>query len=112
MNLNTNVIQYLNVNPVSSFLVSVSSRYAGSQVIYYGVNNYMTFSTYTRTTYTPSQKDKYAVIPPGMEYRPDKVSQQSYGVPDFWYRIMEANNMSDIMQFKSGTNIVIPASPM
>ena len=71
----------------------------------------MTFTTYNRKQYTPSAQDKYAVIPPGMEYRPDKVSQQSYGVPDFWYRIMEANNMSDIMEFKAGTNILIPGSP-
>ena len=103
-----NVIEYTNIDPIRNFLVPVSSRYASSAVIYYGQNRFLTFTTYVRTPYTPTSGDKYSIIPPGMEYRPDKVSQQAYGTPDFWYRIMEANNMMDIMEFKSGTNIIIP----
>ena len=91
-------------------MVSISSRYAGNPVVYWGTDRRLTFTTYIKTPYKPSSSDKYAVIPAGMEYRPDLVSQQAYGVPDFWYKIMEANNMIDIMEFKTGTNIVIPVA--
>jgi hypothetical protein len=37
------------------------------------------------------------------------VSQEAYGVPDFWWRIMEFNNIKDVFDFKSGLNIAIPS---
>jgi hypothetical protein len=43
-----------------------------------------------------------------MEYRPDLVSQDKYGLPDFWWKIMEVNGMKDIMDFKAGKTIVLP----
>jgi hypothetical protein len=105
-----NAIEYTNIKPIESSLVSVSSRYAYSTVLYYGQNKCLTFTTYKRNVYTPTSGDKYAVIPAGMEYRPDLVSQEAYGVPDFWYKIMEANKMSDILEFKTGMNIIIPGA--
>ena len=106
-----NEIEYLtNINPVSAGLIPVSSRYASnkSQLIYYGTNKYLTFTTYVRTPYVPSSSDKHAVVPAGMEYRPDLISEQAYSTPDYWWRIMEANNMFDVMDLKTGTNIIIP----
>ena len=105
-----NQIVYTNINPVRSGLLTVSSRYANNKVIQYGANGYLTLTTYVRTPYKPSTQDKRAVVPAGMEYRPDLISNQAYGAPDFWWRIMEANNMMDLMDFKAGTNIVIPAA--
>ena len=105
-----NKITYTNIDPVGSYLASVSSRYAKSAVIYYGDNQYMTFATYKRNSLTPLGKDKHSIIPPGMEYRPDKVSQMAYGSPNLWYKIMEANNIFDIMDFKAGRNIIIPGA--
>ena len=83
------------------------------QIINYSIsdNQYLTFTTYKRTPIPESSSDKYGVIPSGHEYRPDKVSQAAYGVPDYWWLILEANNMQDIYDFKAGTNIRIPVKP-
>jgi hypothetical protein len=88
--------------------VTVSSRYASSDVIYYTENKLLTFKTYKKNTIPLSREDKYTVISPGYEYRPDLMSYNAYGVVDFWYRIMEANNLKDIWEFKAGLNIRIP----
>lgn len=89
--------------------VPVSSRYSASKVVYYTENKLLTFKTYRKqTSSTPGLNDKYYVVTPGTEYRPDLVSYSVYGTPDFWWRIMEANNIKDIFDFKSGLNIFIP----
>jgi hypothetical protein len=89
--------------------VSGLSRYADAKIIYYGANNVLTFTTYKKKPYPVSASDRYSVIPPGMEYRPDLVSRQAYGVVDFWWKIMEANGISDVFDFKAGLNIRLPA---
>jgi hypothetical protein len=104
-----NKITTTGISPVDG-LVSKLSRYADSTVVYYGDNNLLTFTTYKKKNNTTSSDDRYTVVPSGMEYRPDLVSQQAYGLPDFWWRIMEANNISDIFDFKAGTNIRLPAN--
>jgi hypothetical protein len=38
------------------------------------------------------------------------VSLETYGVVDYWWKILEANNMKDIFDFKSGVNIRLPGS--
>ena len=69
----------------------------------------MLFRSYKKNnSYSPSTNDKYTVITKGYEYRPDLVSYQAYGTPDFWWKIMEVNGIKDIFDFKSGLNIVIP----
>lgn len=89
--------------------VPISSRYASSGVIYYTENKLLSFKTYKKQTgTTPDLNDKYYVVTPGTEYRPDLVSYSAYGTPDLWWRILEANNIKDIFDFKSGLNIFIP----
>ena len=39
---------------------------------------------------------------------PEIVSNKVYGSPDFWWKIMEANNIKDIFDFKTGINIRLP----
>lgn len=92
----------------SSEFVSSLSRYAEAPVIYYGDRNKMTFKTYKRGSIDPKPGDRFTVVNAGTEYRPDLVSYKAYGVPDFWWRIMEANGVKDIFEFKSGLNIRIP----
>ena len=89
-------------------LITVSSRYRNSQAIYYTELNRLTFTTYKRKPFVPTSKDKFMLITKGLEYRPDKVSFKAYGIPDLWWRIMEANQIYDIFDFKAGTNIRIP----
>lgn len=88
--------------------VPVSSRYAESEVIYYTENRLLTFPTYTKVTIPLGSKDRYYVVTAGTEYRPDLVSQTAYGTVDFWWKLMEANNLKDIFEFKAGLNIRIP----
>lgn len=88
--------------------VTPTSRYINSTVLYYGDKNNITFSTYKRSENYDNSSDKFTVIPAGMEYRPDLISKKAYGVPDFWWKIMEANNIKDIFDFKSGLTIRIP----
>ena len=94
--------------------VPVSSRYANSTVMYYTENKIITFSTYKKTQ-NEEQKNtglrtKFYVVTPGTEYRPDLVSAKVYGTPDFWWRVMEYNNIKDIFDFKAGLNLKLPNS--
>lgn len=100
-------------NMDSSRFTSALSRYRNSTVVYYaiGTAQYLTFTTYKKqVSPTPSQNDKYALITPGMEYRPDAVSKSVYGTTDLWWKILEANNMKDIFEFKAGITIRLPGS--
>lgn len=103
-----NKITKINNNPVSSDIVTSSSRYANSALVYYGDTNKMTFTTYKKSKNNSSDSDRYTIVNPGQEYRPDLVSMEAYGTVDFWWRIMEFNGLKDIMQFKAGTNLIIP----
>jgi hypothetical protein len=100
-------IQYLET-PAKSFVVS-TSRYINSKVLLYSDKKFTTFETYKRKPVAESPDDRYSVITAGEEFRPDKTSLRAYNTPDFWWRIMEANNISDIFNYKSGLNIRIPA---
>jgi len=91
--------------------VSALSRYKNSTVIYYTVGNRknITFTTYKKQiSNIPTSKDKYMIIPPQFEYRPDRLSYELYGTVDLWWKIMEANNIKDIFDFKAYLNIRIP----
>lgn len=101
-----NKIEFTNIQP-STFVTRVS-RYSSSKVLYYSDERILTFETYKRKNYKGQSTDKVAVIPAGMEYRPDLVSKERYGVPDFWWKIMEVNNIKDIIDFKAGRTIVLP----
>lgn len=100
------LIEYTNI-PIQS-LVTPSSRYRKQNVIYYSDKRIMTFDTYVRRAYVPSGDEKVMVITKGVEYRPDLVSHDFYGFPDNWWRILEANNMKDIWDFKAGKTIMLP----
>ncbi len=103
-----NKITFLNnTRPIDGFVDS-TSRYADSTLIRYGDANRLSFNIYKRQTTEFQPTDQVTVIPPGMEFRPDLVSQRSYGTPNFWWRIMEANNIFDIFDFKSGITIRLP----
>jgi hypothetical protein len=101
-----NKIEYTNLRAID--FVTSTSRYANSQVVYYSEEKIITFETYKKKKYKSNPSDQVAVIPPGMEYRPDLVSKEKYGVPDFWWKIMEINNIKDIIDFKAGRTIVLP----
>lgn len=95
------------ISPAS--FVDSSSRYRAAEVIYYGDRRFITFKTYKKTPIESSQDDRFYVITKGTEFRPDLVSTRAYGNPRLWWRILEANNMKDVWEFRSGVNIVIPS---
>lgn len=101
-----NKIEYTNLS--TDIFVGKSSRYLNSNVIYYGNNKVLTFTTYKKKSFTPGVNDQVAVVPSGMQYRPDLVSKQKYGTVDFWWKIMEINNIKDIFEFKAGRTIILP----
>jgi hypothetical protein len=101
-----NNIEFTNLRP-TNFVTRVS-RYSESKVIYYSDEKIITFETYKKRKFVESSRDKVAVIPPGMEFRPDLVSKEKYGLPDFWWKILEANGIKDVFDFKAGRTIVLP----
>ena len=103
-----NYFQTTTINPLK--FVSFTSRYSDSKVCYYKEEKYLTFKTYKKNTYANSSRDKYMVVTKGYEYRPDLVSQKVYGFPDYWWKILEANSIKDIYDFKAGINIRVPES--
>lgn len=86
------------------------SRYADQTVIYYGAQNKLTYNTYKRKSFPVSPQDKYMVISKTREYRPDLVAFEQYGIVSLWWKLLEANGMKDIWDFKVGTNIRLPAN--
>jgi hypothetical protein len=101
-----NSIEYAATAP--TMFVTPTSRYASSRVLKYSDQKITTFETYKRKSFVMASGDQLAVIPNSMEYRPDLMSIQRYGTTDFWWRIMEVNNIKDIMDFKAGKTIVLP----
>lgn len=101
-----NVVEITTIKATT--FVPPTSRYASSPVEYYSEKKKITFTTYKRTPTRTSDADKFTVISKGSEYRPDLVSFHMYGTVDFWWKIMEANGMKDVMEFKAGTNIRLP----
>lgn len=89
-------------------LVTPSSRYVNSNVIYWSESRYITFETYIRKPYVISGNEKVMSISKGVEYRPDLVSFEVYGFPDLWWKIMEANGIADVFDFKAGRTILLP----
>lgn len=92
----------------ATVFVDNTSRYAGSKVLLYGEDNVLTFETYKRKPPRFTPTDKYWVIDKAREFRPDLVSRAAYGFTSNWWKIMEANNIKDIWDFKAGVNIRIP----
>jgi hypothetical protein len=102
------MIQIENSNIKSSDVSVVGSRYRGSDVVYYGEQRYLTFTTYRRLPYVASGLEKIMLITKGIEYRPDLVAYDRYGFQGHWWRILEVNGMKDIWDFKAGTTIFLP----
>lgn len=102
-----NYIEYNNNVSINRF-TTASSRYRKSNLIYYTDNKYITFTTYKKQENQSTENLRYMVITSNFEYRPDLVSHAVYGASDFWWRIMEFNNIKDIFDFKAGLNLTIP----
>lgn len=92
--------------------VSPTSRYASSSLIYYGPQRKLTFTIYKKTKSYFAPDDKYYEIEKEMEFRPDKVSYKFFGIPDYWWKIMEMNRMKDILEFRTGRNIRLPGGAL
>lgn len=90
--------------------VNISSRYVDSEIVYYTEKKLLTFPLYRKTPIRSDAKDKFTIISNGHEFRPDLTSYDFYGVPDFWWKIMEANDLKDIYHYKAGLSIKIPGA--
>lgn len=52
---------------------------------------------------------RIGTIPPGYESRPDLISYIFYGTSDYWWLLMEVNNVTNIFEgFNIGDSIIIP----
>lgn len=100
------LIQVAKITPQE--ILPAGSRYLRQQVIYYGEQKFLTFDTYNRKNYQPNGQEKIMIISKGLEYRPDLVSYDVYGYVDNWWRILEANKMKDVWEFKAGKTIILP----
>ena len=89
-------------------VMTSTSRYQKQNVIYWGEDRLLAYDTYLRTKYVRNGNEKIMLISKGVEYRPDLVSYQMYGIPDMWWKIMEVNGMKDIMEFEAGKTIILP----
>jgi len=99
----------IEVSPIlAKNIVATGSRYIDSKVLYYGDKNFVTFETYKRVPYVKIGDEKVMLITKGVEYRPDLVSFDYYGFSDVWWKILEANGMKDIYDFKAGVTIILP----
>ena len=103
-----NLIENTNIN--SNKFVVTTSRYADKNLIYYTEKKILTYPLYKKQNISNSTKDKFALITKKYEFRPDLVSFEFYGTTDFWWKIMEANNIKDILDFKIGLSVKLPST--
>jgi hypothetical protein len=89
-------------------LFTALSRYLNSTIILYSEKRKMTLATYKRVNFVADGDEKSMLITKGVEYRPDLVAFDVYGVPDVWWKILEANHMFDVFDFKAGKTIILP----
>lgn len=102
-----NYIEEIDILTSTDF-VPQTSRYVDSTVIHYGEEKKITFKTFKRTEVPFSSQDRFIFLDKRFEYRPDIVSNLAYGIPDFWWRILEANKIDDIFDFKAGLTVRVP----
>ncbi len=88
--------------------MSSGSRYLKQNVIHWGESKRICFDTYIKEPYKKTGSERVMLLDAGNQYRPDLVSFEIYGYVDNWWRILEANNMKDIWEFKAGTTIILP----
>jgi hypothetical protein len=95
----------------ASQFVSNSSRYLNSEVVYWSDKRILTFKTYKRSPVTKTSNDKFLIINAGLQYRPDRIAQKAYGkqLIGYWWKIMEANNITDVFDLKIGTVLRVPS---
>ena len=93
---------------LGSKYVTPTSRYAHTPVISW--EGKLTYPIYKKKKLSFHPQDQHYEITKAVEYRPDLVSNQFFGAPDFWWRIMEMNHMQDILEFREGRNIILPGS--
>jgi hypothetical protein len=102
-----NFIEKINIFNSTNF-TNTTSRYLEAQLYYYGDDKKITYETYKRKQYEETEEDKFFEITKPLNYRPDLVSSKFYGTPDYWWKIMEYNGISDVYNFKQGTVIRLP----
>ncbi len=103
-----NFIEDTNLSQTS--FVTPLSRYVKSPIVRYGDDKALTFKIYKRPKKLLSTNDLFTVIQPQYQYRPDLLANKVYNDPEFWWVIMEANDIFDIFDFKAGVNIRLPAT--
>lgn len=88
----------------------ITSRYYQYPIAYWGNHRIPALPTYTKKDYPQNEKDRFWLVSKTREYRPDLVAFEEYGYASLWWRILEANNMKSIFDFKAGLNIRLPAT--
>ena len=98
-------------NTDASKFVGNTSRYKDCRLIKHADTGIFTMEIYKKKKKSKAfsgNNEQWMEIVPGYEYRPDLVSYEVYSTPDFWWKIMEYNNMKDIMDFSIGKTIRLP----
>ena len=90
--------------------VAPTSRYLNAEVIKYFIDetSMLAFKTFKRPERSQSDQDRFYVITPGTEYRPDIVAKGAYGKEGYWWVLLLANDMKDILDFRAGKTILVP----
>lgn len=60
----------------------------------------------------PADDDKTIILPPGYDYRPDRLSNDLYGTPAYWWVFMVRNLdviRDPIWDFVSGITLTLPS---
>jgi hypothetical protein len=103
-------MQSKKIETVTSPFILPTSRYYKSRAFMFSESTKMTLETYKRVITPVSSSDRYTILSGKYQYRPDLLSQDTYGMTDLWWLILEANQIFDIFDFTAGLNIRIPGT--
>jgi hypothetical protein len=86
------------------------SRYRGSTVSQVELDGELESYVFLRKPLLvePDTEDKYVTLDQGNQFRPDIISNQVYGDPNFGWAIMEVNNIRSFVELTMGLRLRIP----
>ena len=86
--------------------ITSTSRYKGSTVTTIDNEDVVLLKKLVEVPFT--DEDFYVILEDSTQRRPDIISTEVYGTPEYGWAIMELNGITNFLDLKSGTKLRIP----
>ena len=103
-------IKTSDIPSVDDALRNGKSRYQQTPVIQNSTTGFSTLQIYRQQpdSYSIEDNSRMYEVGPASAFRPDRISAEAYGSVEYWWMILEANNISGIDELKPGLTLRVP----